>query len=154
MIYNLRLLAPTDKWPRWIDFKIAQLSHFTQSSVSWILNNWMLAIPVLSQYFKFIPNILMFGVSDLKFLLNLLKDARSDNLTAKWQWMLSGLLPTHLSQHFFAAEQVKIMKSNLQNWGADNILCHSASQSKKGQKHMLSPIEFEKCWWNSEIFLQ
>ena len=88
----------------------------------------------------------MFGVSDLKFLLNLLKDARSDNLTAKWQWMLSGLLPTHLSQHFFAAEQVKIMKSNLQNWGADNILSHSASQSKKGQKHMFSPIEFEKCW--------
>ena len=47
---------------------------------------------------------------------------------------------------FFAAEQVKIMKSNLQNWGADNILSHSASQSKKGQKHMFSPIEFEKCW--------
>ena len=130
-------------------FQNVSVSHFNvQSSLRCIMNN---SVPAsLSSLSK------IFSCSEcqiLKFLLNLLKDARSDNLTAKWQWTLSGLLPTHLSPSF-AAEQVGIMKSNSQTWGPDNSLCSASPKKDNNTCLVLLSLKIFLAWSEAEICIE
>ena len=69
------------------------------------MNNWLfchISLSILSTLSRSWPRV-------SKFLLNLLKDVRSDNWAPKWQ---SGPSSHTFSQTFFAAEQDKIIKSS------------------------------------------